>query len=508
MTNPSISENFDRTHLKTNLKKRSIRGGGVTILSHGINFFIRTLSTIVLARLLVPTDFGIIAMVTSVTGFAGLFSDIGLSMATIQKDKINHEQVSTLFWVNVAAGALITLVTASLAPIIAWFYDEPRLTMITLAMVSTFFIGGLTIQHRALLNRQMRFIALASIQVLSLLVGVCVAIGSALAGAGYWALVLMQISSAFSSLIGLWIVCDWRPGRPMPYAGVRDMLFFGGNITLFNIVNYFARNFDNILIGRVWGAGSLGLYSKAYGLLMLPLRQINMPLSSVAIPALSALYGDLPRYQSYYLKTISLITLVSTPLVGFLIVCSDDLILLVLGPQWSAAGKIFAVLGISALIQPLYFTQGWLHVSAGRGDRYLRWGVISSILIVLSFIVGLPYGPVGVAIAYAAVTWAIIVPCMWYAGRSAGIELKFIFNAVSKNIASGLGSIAISYVLLDNYQFFETALGNLIVGFCIIFLTYIVLILLIYRDLSVFHQVFNVARVIFPGSNRKTVDED
>jgi PST family polysaccharide transporter len=341
-----------------------------------------------------------------------------------------------------------------------------------------------------------------------LLVGVCVAIGSALSGAGYWALVLMQISTAFCTLIGLWLVCDWRPGRPQLHTDVKNMLSFGGHITLFNIVNYFARNFDNILIGRVWGAGPLGVYSKAYGLLMLPLRQINMPLSSVAIPALSALYGDLPRYRSYYLQTISLITLVSTPFVGFLIICSDDLILLVLGPQWSAAGNIFAVLGISALVQPLYFTQGWLHVSAGRGDRYLRWGIISSILIVLSFIVGLPYGPLGVATAYGAVTWAIIVPCMWYAGRSAGIGLKFIFNAVSKNIASGLGSIAISYVLLENFLFFESALGNLIVGCCIIFSTYAVLILLMYRDLSVFHQVFNVARVIFSNSGRKTEGPD
>ena len=477
------------------------------MLSQGSNYFIKTASTIVLARLLVPSDFGIIAMVTAITGFAAIFSDIGLSMATIQKEDISHEQISTLFWVNVAGGALITILVAALAPIIAWFYGEPRLTMITLAMSIMFFIGGLTVQHQALLKRQMRFTALGSIQVLSVSVGVCVAIASALMGVGYWSLVMMQVSSTLTSLISVWLICDWRPGGPVRRAGVRSLLLFGGNISLFDVVNYFARNLDNILIGRVWGAGPLGFYSKAYGLLMLPLRQINLPLASVAIPALSALFDDHTKYQSYYLKLISLITLISTPLVGFCIICSNDLILLVLGPQWSASGKIFSVLGISALIQPLYYTQGWLHISAGRSDRYLRWGLIGSPLIVLAFLIGLPYGPIGVATAYSIVTWLILAPCLWYAGLSAGIKFNKIAEAVGKNISAGVSSIAISFFLLKHVPVFNTTWGNLLIGFCYLTLTYLVFLLLFYRNFDAFRQIIDVARNLFPGPTRETLDD-
>ncbi len=180
------------------------------------------------------------------------------------------------------------------------------------------------------------------------------------------------------------------------------MLAFGGNLTGFNVVNYFARNLDNILIGRYWGVEPLGLYSKAYSLLMLPLQQINAPISSVAIPALSRLQNDPEQYRKYYLKAISLITFVSLPGVMFMIVMSENIIRVVLGEQWIKASPIFSVLGISALIQVVLNTNGWLHVSIGRTDRMFRWGIFASFFIVVSFFIGLPYGAIGVATSLSA----------------------------------------------------------------------------------------------------------
>jgi O-antigen/teichoic acid export membrane protein len=495
---------FDTQHLKTDLKGRSVRGGAATILGQGVHFAINMCSTVVLARLLVPADFGLIAMVTAIIGFATLFKDLGLSAATVQKAEITHEQISTLFWVNVAVSTIIALVMTGLAPAIAKFYGEPRLTMITIALSLVFLFGGLTVQHQALLQRQMRFTVLSAIQVVSTAAGVSAAIVSAILGSGYWSLVIMQATSALAIVFGVWLICNWRPGRPVRHAGVRSMLAFGGHITGFNVVNYFARNADNILIGRVWGAGPLGFYSRAYSLLMLPLNQLNLPISAVAVPALSRLHGDPTRYKAYYLKTISLITLASTPLVSFFIVCSDDLILLILGAQWVAASDIFLVLGVSALIQPLYFTQGWLHISAGRSDRYLRWGLAGSLVIVLGFVMGLPYGALGVAVAYAITSWVIIFPCMWYAGRSAGIRVGDIFAAVSKNILAGLGSIAISIVLLEHVLLFKASWVNLLVGLCSVCMTYSLFLLLLYRNLTPWHQVVDVAVTLIRPIVRKS----
>jgi len=201
--------------------------------AQGVRFFLRMGSTVVLARLLTPQDFGLIAMVTVITGFVMMFKDMGLSMATVQRDEVNHAQISTLFWINVGLSLCVMLLTAALAPVIAWFYGEPRLVWVTLALASAFIFGGFTVQHQALLRRQMRFGTLAVIGIISMVVGIITAIIAALSGAGYWSLVLMQLATAITIAIGVWVGCDWRPGLFVRRSGIRKMLAFGGNLTGF-----------------------------------------------------------------------------------------------------------------------------------------------------------------------------------------------------------------------------------------------------------------------------------
>ena len=423
---------FDTSHLKTDLKGRSVRGGAVTMAAQGMRFFLQMGSTVVLARLLTPQEFGLIAMVTAVTGFVVMFKDMGLSMATVQKDEINHGQISTLFWINVALSIGVMLVVAALAPVIAWFYDEPRLTWITLALAGAFIFGGLTIQHQALLRRNMHFGRLALIQIISMLVGIVAAIIAAWYGAGYWALVIMQLATAVTSAIAVWVACGWRPGRPVRRSGVREMLAFGGNLTGFNFLNYFARNADNLLIGKFWGSGSLGLYSRAYGLLMLPIRQINAPLAAVAIPTLSRLQDDSERYRRYYLKTISLIAFITMPAVMFMIVMSEEIIRIVLGSQWMGAIPIFSFLGIAALAQPIANANGWLLATQGRVNELLRWGFIGGTMAVMSIVAGLPWGGTGVAACYALSGLLIRTPLsFWYVCRKGPIRSRDIYQTMA-----------------------------------------------------------------------------
>ncbi len=421
---------FDTEHLKADLKGRSVRGGAVTMAAQGAQFFLHLGSTVVLARLLTPQDYGLIGMVTAVTGFVAMFKDLGLSMATVQKSEINHGQISTLFWINVLLSFGVMLVTAALAPAIAWFYGEPRLTWITLALASAFIFGGLTVQHQALLRRNMRFGALAFIQIASMLAGIITAIIAAWCGLRYWALVLMQVAAAITNAIAVWVACPWCPGLPVRRSDVRKMLAFGGHLTGFSFLNYFARNLDNVLIGKVWGAQPLGFYSKAYGLLMFPLAQINTPVSAVAIPALSRLQDEEERYRNYYLKAISLIAFVTMPLVMFLIVMSSEVIHVLLGPQWSPVSRIFVFLGISALGQPIANTAGWLYISQGRTRDMFTWGMIGSSIIVAAIVAGLPWGAVGVAASYTIFNVAAVPLFYWFLCRKGPIRAHHIFKAV------------------------------------------------------------------------------
>ena len=490
----TMSSFFDTEHLKADLKGRSVRGGAVTIFAQGAIFFLRMGSTVVLARLLTPQDFGLIAMVTVITGFVMMFKDMGLSMATVQRDEVNHAQISTLFWINVGLSLAVMLVIATLAPAIALFYGEPRLTWITLALASTFIFGGFTIQHQALLRRQMCFGTLAIIEIVAMLNGVVAAILSAWYGAGYWALVIMQSVTAISIAMGVWIGCDWRPGWPKLGSGIRKMLAFGGNLTGCNVVNYFSRNLDNVLIGKFWGAGQLGLYSKAYGLLLLPMQQITGPITAVAIPSLSRLQNDPQQYRRYYLKAISLIAFVTMPGVMFMIIMSDEIIGLVLGQQWTGASRIFAVLGVAALIQPIMGTAGWLFVSTGRTDRMLRLGVVSAVCVLIAFAIGLPFGAVGVAMAYAICNIIFFVPFYWYSCATTPVNTVDMFRAVWRPALAGSAAAAAIVTFKLLLPGWGADITRLAIGFVICTVVYVACSCALARSLSPISEIAGLVR--------------
>lgn len=438
------SQYFSTDHLKSDLKGRSVRGGAITVIAQALKFGLNLASNILLARLLTPQDYGLVGMVTAVTGFVAIFKDLGLSMATVQKEEITHEQVSNLFWVNLALSIVTTFITVAIAPVIAWFYNEPQLLWITLGLALGFIISGLGVQHSALLNRQMQYKVLTINDVLSMALGVVSAIVAACFGLGYWALVILPLVTGIVSTVGLWIVCSWRPGLPSRQSGVRSMLIFGGNLTGFNIVNYFARNVDNILIGRVWGAQQLGLYAKAYQLLLLPLQQINAPFERVAIPALSRLVDSPERYRQAYLRILEKLTIITAPLVVFMIATSDWIILLLLGPQWINASPIFSLLGIIAFTQPIANTTGWLFITQGRTKQMFEWGIIGSTLSVISIVFGVQWGAVGVAASYSISGLLIRTPILfWYVGRSGPIKSIDIYKTIALSTFASLCSLLV-----------------------------------------------------------------
>src|SRR5579864_3787336 len=228
------------------LKEKTIRGGLARLCAQGANFFLRLGSLMLLARLLGPKDFGLVGMVTAFTGVLTLFRDFCLSSAAIQRTTITEEQISTLFWLNILVGALLALLTVALGPAIAAFYHEPRLFGVTAVLATGFLFNAAGVQHGVLLQRQMRFTALAVINTVSLIVGTVIAIGWARAGYGYWALVAMTVTLPLINTFGFWLTTAWVPGMPRKRTGIRSMMRFGGTVTLSGVVVYIASNLEKV----------------------------------------------------------------------------------------------------------------------------------------------------------------------------------------------------------------------------------------------------------------------
>ena len=506
-TGSTRSDQFFRTdHLMTSIGGRTARGGVVTMASHGVKFAIGIVATAILARLLSPQDYGLIGMVAVATNFVAMFKDLGLSHATVQRAEISAQQISMLFWVNVTLSIVTMLLMVLLAPAVAWFYGDARLTLITIVTALGFILGGLTVQHEALLRRQMRFMTLSAIALTSMVVGYAVGIAFALNGFSFWSLVFSQLALLATNALLVWIACGWRPGLPRRGSGVRSMLSFGGNITGYATVNYFSKNADTLLIGKFWGPVPLGLYNKASQLVGLPTDQINEPLNSVAIPALSRLADSPDRYRRAYRRMMEKVLLLVMPVVALIVVSSDWLISIVLGAQWEGAGPILVFMGLAGLFQPIISTAGWLLVTQGRGRDMLHWSLLNAPISILSIIVGIPWGAVGVAASYSFARIFVTNPLMyWFVGRKGPVRTGDFYKLLAPFILASSAGIC---ACLAFRHFFNV--GNPLVGLAVcgslIVVTNLLVLLLIPSGRNALADVRSSVLLLRPENNDATLD--
>ncbi|MEW7983061.1 MAG: oligosaccharide flippase family protein, partial [gamma proteobacterium symbiont of Phacoides pectinatus] len=449
---------FETAHLNNDLRSKSIRGGAINIGSRGTIFVLNLFSTAILARLLTPDDFGLIAMVMVLVGFIQIFGDLGLPAATIQREEITHEQVSAMFWINLIVSALFALVTIAAAPALVLLYEEERLFSITAVLCLTFIFSGLTAQHLALMRRQMRFKAIAIIDLTAFSISILSGVIFALIWQTYWALVVMTLSRTAITMVSAWLFSGWRPGRFSWSSEIRSMLGFGGYLTGADVLNYFSRNFDKALVGVVFGAGSLGLYTKAYNLLMLPVSLINRPIGSVALSSLSRLQGDPVRHRRFFLRAVSLLALVTIPLITYFLVDADVIILLLLGDQWVEAIEIFRWLGLAAVVSAVNIIPGWLCTSLGRNDIPFKWALYSMPFIIIGFLIGLFWGMNGVAASFSITFTISFLVFVSMACRISSVMEKDLWHAIRYTVSSSVLS-GLCLILFKHYiPIYETAL--------------------------------------------------
>ena len=355
-------------HLVAEIGRRSRRGGAVLLAAQAVRVLGQMATLVVLARLLTPQAFGLLAMVAAVGLVLDLLKELGLSSATIQKPDLTHAQVSSLFWINAAAGVLLASGLALAAPLLAAFYDQPELGPVARWLALGFALSGLTVQHWALLRRQMRFAAIAGLETAADFAGFAAAITLALAGEGYWALVVQRLVSPAVLLVGSWIICRWRPARPAPAQGVRDLLRFGASVTGSGLASALARSLDQILIGWLWGPAALGFYERTSRLLLLPINTINAPVYAAGMPALSRLADQPERYRAMFCQIVQKLGLLTMPVFAVVAVMADWVIDILFGPAWRAAVPLALMFSVSATFLPVLLTICLLYTSPSPRD--------------------------------------------------------------------------------------------------------------------------------------------
>jgi len=429
------------------LKRKSVRGGVVAVCAQGAKLVLQTATMMLLARLLSAEDFGLLGMAVVLTGFLGIFKDAGLSAATIQRLEVTQEQISTLFWINVAVGAALATFTAVLAPVLVAFYGEPRLYWIAVVLGVAFVFSGLAAQHQALILREMRFVTLAKIEVLSLIVSSAAGVIMALLGWRYWALVSMAVVGSIVGAAGVWLANPWVPGLPRRMCGVRSMLHFGWMATCNNFVVFLAWNSHNILLGRFWGADALGLYGRAYQLATLPVHQLNAAIAGVAFPALSRIQDDPDRLARSFLRGYSLLVSLTIPITISFALFAEEIVRVVLGAKWMEAAPIFRLLAPTGLVFALANPLSLLVISTGRVRRALSMTAATTPLVIVGIVLGLSNGPKGVALGYSLAMALLVIPITAWSMHGTRITWVSLWRAIEQSLLSGLWAIAIGLIV-------------------------------------------------------------
>lgn len=398
------------------------RGGAVTMFAQIARIFIQMAQVFILARLVAPESYGLVAMVTAFTGVATILRDFGLSTAALRRADLSPQQRTNLFWLNTLLGASLSVVIFLLSWPIAGFYGESELVTIVQWVSLSYVISGMTAQFRVAIARDLRFRVLAICDVIPSVVALAAAVPVAMAGYSLASLVVLQLAFPVVDLILSASLARWWPGLPRRTAGMRDLLGFGGSFALTQILSYATRNVDSVLIGRVWGPATLGIYDRAFQISVVPINQINAPMTKVALPVLSRTVDD-PRRLARGLSTAQLVACYLTA-TGLCIAAglSEPLIELMLGADWSAAAPVFTLLALSSVFRSVQQIANWLQVAKGSSRSLLFSNLIGQPIIILFIVCGVPWGALGVA-AGSVVGYAVFwIFSMLWAGHHTGID--------------------------------------------------------------------------------------
>ena len=460
--NALIEENPSGEGTKLNLREKTISGFKWSIFSQLVSQGFAFVTSLVIARILEPEYYGLVGMTTVFSGFAALFAELGLGPAIIQRKDLDIQHLNVAFWLNVVMGAMLTICFLVAAPLLGRFYNEPALTPISRVIGLRFVLSSLNVVQLALLARSMRFRKLSVIDIASNVISGLVGICLALMCAGVWALVWAPLSAVVVTLVLSWRVAEWIPRFSFEWRACKDLFGFSGYMMGFNIINYWARNLDKLLLGRYIGPSSLGIYTRSYSLMLMPLTQVSSVLGKVMFPALSAIQHDKLRVKRVYLKSIGAIALFTFPMMIGLFIVSESFVATTLGAKWAGVVPLLKIFCGIGLLQSVTTTVGWIPTTQGRTDIFFKVGLANAIVSALSFVVGLHWGAVGVAVAYAIGNIILLYPTWSICGRAAHITfldmLGSLWTILGCSLLMGAGMWLIKDILSSAFPHWATLL--------------------------------------------------
>jgi len=459
---------------------------------------LQLLTTVALARLLVPEDFGLVAIVFALGSFAPVLIDLGLTDATIQKEHITPSEVSSLFWITLSLSLVVALGFVLLGPLMASVYGQPRLSQIAQTVAVSFLFYGASVQHIALLRRAMRFSDIAVIEIIAYFAGAGVAVVMALLGSGYWALVARSLVTAVCLAGGTWIRCNWRPGLPSFNAEALSMVKFGFHVTGYSLSHFVTRAVDRAGLGLFYSPATVGIYQNALLLYENAIHALMFPLHTVGISALSKLRQDTEALKRAYVRALSNVAFYAMPAFVVLAVAARDLVPLILGDKWIQAGGILSILALRGVVHTIESSQGWLHLALGQPRRWMQWGFLTALVQVIAVGLALPFGAAGVAVAYVLAGAILTLPSVIYAAQPLKMGYRTLLDAVGRQLLGAavalIAGSCIAFTLAESMP----ALLRILTSASVCILAYAAIVIGIFQFTDPLRLLFQVGRRAIP----------
>jgi PST family polysaccharide transporter len=438
----------DRQGSHDQLMSRALRASSIRLIAQAVKLVVLIGSTAVLARLLTPTDFGLFAMINTLLLFIATFRDFGLTHATTYQTDLSAQQLNRLFWLNLRWNVVLIVVLALAAPLLAWLYNDSRLIAMTGVVIIGVFLFGMSTQPESLLTRSMHFTSLAIIDAGALLISMVVAIAMAWMGFGYWALVGQFVSDALIRCSTTWFICKWRPSAPdfgtSNSTDVSKVLHYSQQVTGYRVLTYIGKNIDQVLVGAISGAATLGLYSKAYQWSTFPMLQIYGSLLNVLVSSLSQVQNDPERYRQTMHRLFLSVFAICLPALAFMAIEAELVIRILLGDQWLEAVPLLTLFCVSAFVGSFSQLTKPLYLSQGQTQRQLTWGLITTPLMIAAVVVGSFWGSLGVAIGFTAMTALLTYPGVWFCLRNSIVRHHDFWGTVWRPASAALLSVALA----------------------------------------------------------------